>query len=71
MRFTLQDYKGNETVEVVYKGSVPDAFRVGREVVVDGSMQNGVFQAKRDSLVTKCPSKYQERPSDEGAVQAS
>jgi cytochrome c-type biogenesis protein CcmE len=71
MRFTLQDYKGNETVDVVYKGSVPDAFRVGREVVVDGSMQNGVFEAKRDTLVTKCPSKYQERPSDDGAGQAS
>ena len=30
---------------VVYKGSVPDQFRVGRDVVVDGRLRNGVFVA--------------------------
>jgi cytochrome c-type biogenesis protein CcmE len=67
LRFVLRDYTGAETVNVVYHGSVPDAFRVGREVVIDGNMEDGVFIAKRDTLVTKCPSKYQERPSSEGA----
>ena len=43
---------------VVYRGSVPDQFKLGRDVVVDGRYAHGVFVAKRDTLVTKCPSKY-------------
>jgi len=43
---------------VVYRGSVPDQFKLGRHVVVSGRYTHGVFVAKRDSLVTKCPSKY-------------
>jgi cytochrome c-type biogenesis protein CcmE len=45
-------------VPVVYHGSVPDQFKTGRDVVVSGRYANGVFVAKRDTLVTKCPSKY-------------
>jgi cytochrome c-type biogenesis protein CcmE len=45
-------------VPVVYKGSVPDLFRSGRDVVVDGRLRNGVFVAVPNTLVTKCPSKY-------------
>jgi cytochrome c-type biogenesis protein CcmE len=38
---------------------VPDAFRVGRSVIVTGKLdQGGVFSAKPDTLLTKCPSKY-------------
>jgi cytochrome c-type biogenesis protein CcmE len=58
-RFQLRDVKGTATVMVVYKGSVPDLFRSGRDVVVDGKLQGGVFVAVPDTLVTKCPSKYQ------------
>jgi cytochrome c-type biogenesis protein CcmE len=43
---------------VVYAGSVPDLFAVGRDVSVRGKLQDGLFVAERDSLVTKCPSKY-------------
>jgi cytochrome c-type biogenesis protein CcmE len=43
---------------VVYHGSVPDPYRIGREVVFTGTLRNGVFVAKTDSLTTKCPSKY-------------
>jgi cytochrome c-type biogenesis protein CcmE len=63
MRFTLRDRKGSATVPVVYHGSVPDLFRAGREVAVQGSLRNGVFVAKRDTLVTKCPSKYVDKKS--------
>jgi cytochrome c-type biogenesis protein CcmE len=59
LRFQLRDVKGTTTVPVVYKGSVPDLFQPGRDVVVDGRMRNGVFIAVPDTLVTKCPSKYQ------------
>jgi cytochrome c-type biogenesis protein CcmE len=58
MRFRLRDIGGTATVPVVYKGSVPDLFRPGRDVSVRGTLRNGVFAAERDSLVTKCPSKY-------------
>ena len=58
LRFRLQDVKGSATVPVVYRGSVPDMFKVGREVRLEGRLQRGVFVGKRDSLRTKCPSKY-------------
>ena len=57
-RFRLRDVKGTGTVTVVYKGSVPDLFKTGNDVVVDGRLRNGVFVAVPDTLVTKCPSKY-------------
>jgi cytochrome c-type biogenesis protein CcmE len=58
LRFRLRDVKGTTTVPVVYKGSVPDLFKTGNDVVVDGRLRNGIFVAVRDTLVTKCPSKY-------------
>jgi cytochrome c-type biogenesis protein CcmE len=58
LRFRIRDVSGATSVPVVYTGSVPDMFRVGREVRVEGKLRNGVFIAKRDSLRTKCPSKY-------------
>jgi cytochrome c-type biogenesis protein CcmE len=57
-RFRLRDVEGSASVPIVYRGSVPDLFKVGREVRVEGRLENGVFVAKRDSLRTKCPSKY-------------
>lgn len=60
LRFRLKDAEGHDPtrVPVSYRGSVPDLFRVGRRVVVEGALRNGVFVAKPGSLVTKCPSKY-------------
>jgi cytochrome c-type biogenesis protein CcmE len=58
LRFTLRDVQGTATVPVVYSGSVPDLFRPGRDIVVEGRLQNGVFVAAPGTLVTKCPSKY-------------
>jgi cytochrome c-type biogenesis protein CcmE len=58
LRFKLRDVEGRTSVPVVYTGSVPDLFRTGRDVVVDGTLRNGVFVAVPGTLVTKCPSKY-------------
>jgi cytochrome c-type biogenesis protein CcmE len=58
LRFKLRDVKGSETVNVVYTGSVPDLFSVGREVMVRGEASRGEFVAEPGSMVTKCPSKY-------------
>jgi cytochrome c-type biogenesis protein CcmE len=58
LRFRLRDPKGSSAVRVVYTGSVPDLFRAGRYVAVDGRLRDGTFVAVRNTLVTKCPSKY-------------
>ena len=58
LRFRLRDVNGTATVSVVYKGNVPDLFKAGRDVVVQGHYANGVFMAIPGTLVTKCPSKY-------------
>ncbi|HEV8249775.1 MAG TPA: cytochrome c maturation protein CcmE [Gaiellaceae bacterium] len=58
LRFGLRDVKGTERVRVVYTGSVSDQFRVGRDVYLKGRLTDGVFVGEKDSLVTKCPSKY-------------
>ncbi|HVA13122.1 MAG TPA: cytochrome c maturation protein CcmE [Stellaceae bacterium] len=36
---------GNTAVPVVYKGDVPDLFREGQGVVVEGKLEGGVFHA--------------------------
>jgi cytochrome c-type biogenesis protein CcmE len=63
LRFRVADINGSKSVPVAYHGSVPDQFKLGRQVVVSGRYANGVFVAKRDSLVTKCPSKYAPKKS--------
>ena len=60
LRFRIKDI-GRATaarLPVVYHGSVPDLFKTGSDITVDGRLRNGVFVAKPDSLVTKCPDHY-------------
>jgi cytochrome c-type biogenesis protein CcmE len=62
--FRVRDRNGTASVPIRYTGTVPDPFRDGREVIVtvkDGA--NGTFVGERDSLVTKCPSKFTDKPS--------
>jgi len=62
MRFVVEDIDGSskQRATVLYKGSVPDMFRTGRDVVVTGTQDaNGLFVTKPGSMITKCPSKYQ------------
>jgi cytochrome c-type biogenesis protein CcmE len=58
LRFRVRDRDGTKSVPVSYTGVVPDPFREGREVIVSGELEHGTFVAERDSLVTKCPSKF-------------
>jgi cytochrome c-type biogenesis protein CcmE len=60
LRFRIRDRDGTHSVPVAYTGVVPDPFRDGREVIVSGELKSGTFVAERDSLVTKCPSKFTE-----------
>jgi cytochrome c-type biogenesis protein CcmE len=56
--FKVRDRTGNVSVPVRYAGALPDPFRAGREVVVDVRERGGVWVGQKDSLVTKCPSKF-------------
>ncbi|HET7573723.1 MAG TPA: cytochrome c maturation protein CcmE [Solirubrobacterales bacterium] len=49
---------GGEPLPVTYEGAVPDPFRGGREIVLTGAMQNGIFVGEPETLITKCPSKF-------------
>jgi len=58
LRFRIRDRDGTHSLPVRYTGTVPDPFRDGREVIVSGELRGGTFVAERDSLITKCPSKF-------------
>ena len=55
LQFVIQEGKTGITVD--YKGVVPDSFKPGREVIVEGTYTgNGIFKAH--TIMPKCASKY-------------
>ncbi len=56
---------------VRYNGVLPDMFAAGRDVIVEGRVEDGVFVAQH--LLTTCPSKYEAEvaPPDEGPTASS
>ena len=58
----------SKSVPVEYTGQVPDPFREGREVIVEGELVNGTLVAEKDSLITKCPSKFQAEQDPENVI---
>jgi cytochrome c-type biogenesis protein CcmE len=70
LRFKLRDVgrSGSRvTVAVRYQGSVPDLFKVGRHIVLDGELRGGTFVAEPGSMITKCPSKYVPKKSSDSS----
>ena len=60
IRFTLTDNDGGTaSLKVEYKGTVPETFQAGRQVVIEGAFvpERGVFIAS--NVIAKCSSKYQ------------
>src|SRR5260370_41363266 len=55
VHFVIND--GTQNMPVVYGGTLPDTFVAGGQVVVEGHLASGVFQA--DNVLVKCPSKFQ------------
>lgn len=49
---------GGQALPVTYTGAVPDPFRGGREIVLTGAIERGVFVGEPETLITKCPSKF-------------
>ena len=60
VNFRVRDREGTTSVPVRYVGAIPDPFRDGREVIVNVRKEGSTFVGERDSLVTKCPSKFTE-----------
>lgn len=58
LSFRVRDRDDTRSVAVSYSGQVPDPFKDGREIIVTVRKQGAGFVGERDSLVTKCPSKY-------------
>jgi cytochrome c-type biogenesis protein CcmE len=59
--FRVRDRNGSASIPVSYTGAVPDPFRDGREIIVNVRKQGGVFVGEKDTLVTKCPSKFTDK----------
>ena len=62
--FKVRDRNGHVSVPVRYTGPLPDPFRADREVVMDVRKEGATFVGQKDSLVTKCPSKFTAAPSN-------
>jgi cytochrome c-type biogenesis protein CcmE len=62
--FSVQDRAGEASVALSYTGEVPGPFREGREVIVTVAKHGDRWVGQRDSLTTKCPSKYTVAPSN-------
>ena len=60
IRFRVKDIDRNTSMRlpVSYTGSVPDMFKVGRDISLKGRLRSGAFVGEPGTLVTKCPSKY-------------
>ena len=63
--FRVRDRNGRASVPVSYVGTVPDPFRDGREVIVTVRKKGAMFVGERDSLITKCPSKFTDKPASQ------
>ena len=58
----LGETGSSHDLPVSYHGTIPDLFKAGAEVVVEGKLEpGGIFKA--DKLLTKCPSKYDAKPA--------
>lgn len=63
--FKITDDEGRE-IAVRYHGALPDPFKEGRHVIVQGILDHsGVVNASQ--LIVKCPSKYVEQGKDESS----
>lgn len=58
--FYMKDETGKE-MKVILAGNIPNNFESSISLVVTGKYKDGTFHASE--ILTKCPSKYQEQPT--------
>jgi len=61
LHVTFTENDGTASIPVDYKGTLPDIFKPGITVVVEGTLgDDGVFRAR--TLLAKCPSRFSTQP---------
>lgn len=68
IKFEVEDRKGGSAIPVSYTGSIPDPFRGGREIVLEGAVKDGTFVGEPETLITKCPSKFTTNASESASA---
>lgn len=59
LAFTIRDIKGADTMKVVYHGIIPDTFKEGIHVIIEGKYNVDRQEFDASTVLTKCPSKYE------------
>lgn len=62
--FYMKDTQGNQ-MKVYYHGTIPNNFESSTSLVVTGKYSQGNFHAT--DILTKCPSKYQDQPTQKAS----
>ncbi len=63
LEFRIRDAEGGHEMPIVFHGPRPDNFQRAASAIVEGSLTaDGVFVA--DSVLLKCPSRYDEAPTE-------
>ncbi|MGE4291828.1 MAG: cytochrome c maturation protein CcmE [Desulfovibrio sp.] len=52
------------SLRVEYRGAVPDTFKEGAEVILRGDWDQDAEIFRATQLITKCPSKYEEKRAE-------
>jgi cytochrome c-type biogenesis protein CcmE len=69
LRFSLKDENNpKETIDAVYNGAKPDAFEPEIEALLEGTYDRAKNLFQADTLLVKCPSKYESEQENEQEV---
>lgn len=68
IKFEVEDRNGGGALPVSYNGAIPDPFRGGREIVLEGAVKDGTFVGEPETLITKCPSKFTTNASESASA---
>jgi cytochrome c-type biogenesis protein CcmE len=68
IKFEVEDRNGGSAIPVSYNGAIPDPFRGGREIVLEGAVKDGTFVGEPETLITKCPSKFTTNASESAST---
>jgi len=61
MSFTLEGKSADSALRVDYRGVIPDNFKEGMAVVVEGNLNKGKQAFDASVILLKCPSKYEKQ----------
>ncbi len=64
--FAQDSEQPDKTIRVHFTGAVPDTFKAGVEVILEGSFTADTRVFEATTMMTKCPSKYEK--NDEGQM---